>query len=85
MILTYFEAGRDKDIPSLGDFYSSREVFTKFDENPPFTGQSSDEAFIYEQAAFANISDYSYQTEDLWIDFGDAAIATFYLTYRGWS
>ena len=83
VIYAFFEAGKNKDLPSLGGFHS-RETFTKFDENPPFTRQNADEAFIHEQAAFANISDYEYQVQDLRIDLiGEIAIATFYLTYRG--
>ena len=84
VIVAFFEAGKNKDLAALADFHSSQESFTKFDENPPYTRQNSEEAFIYEQATFANISDYSYKIDDLRIDlFGDAAVATFYLTYKG--
>lgn len=84
VIVAFFEAGKNKDLSSLYDFHSSRESFTKFDENPPYIRQNSDEAFVHEQAAFANISDYSYVLDDLRIDlFGDAAVATFYLAYKG--
>ena len=84
VIHAYFEAGKNKDLASLADFHSSREVFSKFDENPPYTRQNSQEAFVYEQAAFANISDYTYQIDDLRVDLlGGVAIATFYLTYKG--
>ena len=84
MIYAFFEAGKNKDLSSLSDFHSSRETFTKFDENPPYTRQNSDEAFVYEQAAFANISDYSYEIESLRIDLeGTTAVATFYLKYKG--
>jgi ketosteroid isomerase-like protein len=84
VIYAFFEAGKNKDLAALAGFHSSPETFSKFDENPPFTRQSSQEAFVYEQAAFANISDYSYQIDDLRIDIlQGAAIATFYLTYRG--
>jgi ketosteroid isomerase-like protein len=83
-IVAFFEAGKNKDLSSLPDFHASRDTFTKFDENPPYTRQNTEEAFVYEQAAFANISDYTYKVEDLRIDLlGDAAIATFYLTYTG--
>jgi ketosteroid isomerase-like protein len=83
VIFAFFEAGRNKDLASLGTLHSS-ETFSKFDENPPFTRQNSDEAFVYEQAMFANISDYSYQIENLRVDFvGGIALATFYLTYQG--
>ncbi len=84
MVIGFFEAGKNKDLGALGGFHSSRDSFSKFDENPPYIRQNSEEAFVYEQAAFANISDYSYQIEDLRIDlFGDAAVSTFYLTYKG--
>ena len=84
VVRAFFEAGRNKDLSALADFHASRESFTKFDENPPYTRQNSDEAFVHEQAAFANISDYSYTIDDLKIDlFGDAAVATISLTYGG--
>jgi ketosteroid isomerase-like protein len=84
IVRAFFEAGRNKDLASLADFHASREYFTKFDENPPYTRQNSDDAFMHEQAAFANISDYSYSIDDLRVDlFQDVAVATFYLTYKG--
>ena len=84
LIRAYFDAGKNKDLTTLADFHGPRDQFTKFDENPPYTRQNSEEAFVYEQAAFANISDYEYVIEDLRIDlFGDVAIATFYLSYSG--
>ncbi len=84
VIFAFFEAGKNKDLPSLGGFHSTDGSFTKFDENPPFTRQGSDDAFMYEQAAFANISDYTYQIDDLRIDMFDrVAVATFYLSYKG--
>ena len=83
-INAFFEAGKNKDLPSLGGFHSAPGIFSKFDEAPPYTRQSSEEAFVYEQAAFASISDYTYQIDEMKIDVvGDAAIATFYLTYKG--
>jgi ketosteroid isomerase-like protein len=84
LVRAFFDAGRNKDLTALADFHGPRDQFTKFDENPPYTRQNSEEAFVYEQAAFANISDYSYSIDDLRIDlFGDVAIATFYLSYSG--
>lgn len=84
LIRAFFDAGKSKDLAALADFHASRDLFTKFDENPPFTRQNSDEAFVYEQAAFANISDFSYSIDDLRIDLLEgAAVATFYLTYSG--
>jgi ketosteroid isomerase-like protein len=84
LIRAFYDAGRSKELTDLAGFHGPRDQFTKFDENPPYTRQNSEEAFIYEQAAFANISDYNYSIEDLRIDlFGDVAIATFYLSYSG--
>lgn len=84
VIFAFFEAGKNKDLTTLPDFHASSDVFTKFDENPPYTRQNSQEAFVHEQAAFANISDYSYQIDDLRVDLlGGVAVATFYLTYKG--
>jgi ketosteroid isomerase-like protein len=84
VIRQFFEAGKNKDLTALASFHSSADSFTKFDENPPYTRQNSDEAFVYEQAAFANISDYNYQVDELRVDLlGDAAVATFYLSYGG--
>ncbi len=84
IITAFYDAGKTKDLTSLADFHSSREGFTKFDENPPYTRQNSDEAFVHEQAAFANISDFDYKIDELRIDLlQDSAVATFYLTYKG--
>jgi ketosteroid isomerase-like protein len=83
-IRAFFDAGKNKDLAALADFHASRDLFNKFDENPPYTRQNSDEAFVYEQAAFANISDYDYSIDELRVDlFGDFAIASFYLSYSG--
>jgi ketosteroid isomerase-like protein len=83
-IHAFFEAGKNKDLTTLMDFHAPGKLFSKFDENPPYTRQASEEAYVYEQAAFANISDYEYKVEDLRVDLvGDAAVATFYLTFKG--
>ena len=83
-IESFFEVGKNKELTSLMDFHSPASLFTKFDENPPYTRQNSEEAFIYEQAGFANISDYEYKIEEQKVDIvGDVAIATFYLTFTG--
>jgi len=83
LIRSFFEAGKEKDLTSLMGFHSP-SVFTKFGDTPPYTRQNSEEAFVHEQAEFANISDYQYRIEDLRIDLlGEAAVATFYLSYKG--
>jgi ketosteroid isomerase-like protein len=83
-IRAFFEAGKNKDLTTLAGFHASHDLFTKFDENPPYSRQNSEEAFMYEQAAFANITDYSYSIDELRLDLlGDVAIASFYLSYSG--
>jgi ketosteroid isomerase-like protein len=83
-INSYFEVGKSKDITTLSKFFAPPQFFSKFDESPPYTRQNSDEAFMYEQARFANISDYEYKIDELRIDVvGFMAIATFYLTFKG--
>ncbi|MDA4117279.1 MAG: nuclear transport factor 2 family protein [Thaumarchaeota archaeon] len=83
-INSYFEVGKSKEITTLSKFFATPQYFTKFDESPPYTRQDSDDAFMYEQARFANISDYEYKIDDLRIDvIGFIAIATFYLGYKG--
>jgi ketosteroid isomerase-like protein len=84
MITAYFEIGKSKDITSLSAFFAPAQYFSKFDESRPYTRQDSDDAFMYEQARFANISDYEYKIDDLRIDVvGFIAVATFYLDYKG--
>jgi ketosteroid isomerase-like protein len=82
-IYAFFEAGKNKDFSSLSLMYDDK-LYTKFDENPPYRRQDAKEAFVYDQAAFSNISDMSYKIEDLRIDLVEnVAIATFYLSYEG--
>ncbi len=84
VVYAVFEAGKNKDLTSLAGFHAPSNLFSKFDEIPPYTRQNAEEAFIYEQAAFANISDYEYKLDELKIDvIQDVAVATFYLTYKG--
>jgi ketosteroid isomerase-like protein len=84
LITAYYEVGKSKDITSLSRFFAPKQYFSKFDESRPYTRQTPEEAFMYEQARFANISDYEYKIEDLRIDVvGFMAVATFYLDYKG--
>jgi ketosteroid isomerase-like protein len=84
LISSYFDVGKSKDITSLSGFFAPSQYFSKFDESRPYTRQNSEDAFVYEQARFANISDYEYKVEDLRIDvIGFMAVATFYLEYKG--
>ena len=82
-IVGFYEAGKNKELSELAGFHL-RDCFSKFDDSPPYSRQNSETAFVHEQAAFANISDYSYSLDDLRIDvLGEVAVATFYLSYRG--
>lgn len=84
LITSYFDVGKTKDITTLSRFFAPSQYFSKFDESPPYTRQNSDDAFVYEQARFANISDYEYKIDDLRIDvIGFIAIASFYLDFKG--
>ncbi|MGA2666372.1 MAG: nuclear transport factor 2 family protein [Nitrososphaerales archaeon] len=87
LVRAFFEVGRTKDLAALMGLHAPQGVFSKFDENPPYTRQGSEEAFVYEQASFANVSDYEYKIEELRVDIlgggGDVAVATFYLTFTG--
>jgi ketosteroid isomerase-like protein len=83
-VTAYFEVGKSKDIASLSGFFAPPQYFSKFDESRPYTRQNSDDAFMYEQARFANISDDEYKIDELRIDvLGLMAVATFYLEYKG--
>lgn len=82
-IHAFFEAGKNKDFGSLLSMYDT-ELYTKFDENPPYRRQDAKDAFVYDQATFSNISDMVYKINELKIDVIDrVAIATFYLSYEG--
>jgi ketosteroid isomerase-like protein len=84
IVYAVFEAGKNKDFASLERLHLNSEEFSKFDEFPPFTRQDSKQALIYEEAAFANITDFQYELQEMKVDiFGQVAIATFYLDYRG--
>ena len=59
-IYAVFEAGKNKELSLLEELHSNSGKFTKFDDFPPYTRQELQQAIIYEQAAFANISDFQY-------------------------
>lgn len=83
-VYAVFEAGKNKELSLLEELHSNSGKFTKFDDFPPYTRQELQQAIIYEQAAFANISDFQYNIDQLRIDMlGEVAIATFYLDYKG--
>jgi ketosteroid isomerase-like protein len=84
LIYAYFEAGKNKDLGSIEGLHADERVFTKFDEFPPYERQNLKQAVLYEQAAFANMTDYQYKIEGLRIDiFYPCAVATFCLEYSG--
>ncbi|MEM0117706.1 MAG: nuclear transport factor 2 family protein [Conexivisphaerales archaeon] len=84
LVYAVFEAGKNKDLSSLSSFHLQSKIFSKFDEFPPYSRQDAEQALVYEQAAFVNLSDYQYNIEELRVDFVDnVAIATFYLNYSG--
>lgn len=79
-----FEAGKSKDFEVLEHVHLRDDRFSKFDEGPPFRLLTRAEAISAEQQAYAGISDYDYDIADLKVSlFGEVAIATFILNYRG--
>lgn len=79
-----FEAGKNKDFRLLARVHADEPRFSKFDDHPPYGRQNAREAYMYEEVAFASLSDYEYNLRDLRIDTFDwMAIATFILDYRG--
>ncbi|MDG6934588.1 MAG: nuclear transport factor 2 family protein [Nitrososphaerota archaeon] len=81
-IYAHFEAGKNKDLTALEGFHADETIFSKFDEFPPYSKQDLKQAILFEQAAFANMSDYQYKLHDLKVDFVyPVAVATFYLEY----
>jgi|BEDMetMinimDraft_2_1075160.scaffolds.fasta_scaffold00173_3 ketosteroid isomerase-like protein len=83
-VYAIFEAGKNKDLTSLSSYHLQDKSFSKFDEFPPYSRQDFEQAIVYEQAAFVNLSDYQYRIEDMKIDrIDDVAIVTFYLDYSG--
>ncbi len=83
-VLSAFEVGRSKDFGKLARLHADDVRFSKFSDTAPYSRQTAREASMYEEMAFANISDFKFSIENLKIDFfGDVAIATFIVEYRG--
>jgi len=83
-IFSAFEVGRGKDFGRLARLHADDVRFSKFSDTAPHGRQSAREATMYEEMAFANISDFKFSIEDLKIDFfEDIAIATFIVQYGG--
>ena len=60
------------------------ERYSKFDDWPPFKRQEAAEALENEFGAFKVLSSYSYELKDFEANvFGDMAIATFQMHYKG--
>ena len=60
------------------------EGFNKFDDWPPFRRQEGEETLRNEFGAFKVLSGYDYELKDLQVDvFGDVAVATFHIHYKG--
>jgi len=84
LIKDTFEAAKNKDFEVLERIHLRDDRFSKFDEGPPFRLLSRSEAISAEQQAYATISDYDYSIVGLKVSFfGEVAIATFILNYRG--
>ncbi len=84
VIYGVFEAGKNRNFGLLTKLYSVNDNFTKFDDTPPYSRQTVEEAIAQEEIAFASLSDFQYNIRDLRIDLiGLVAVATFYLDYGG--
>ena len=82
-ILKVFEAGRRGDAEGIKMLYSER--FTRYSELPPLHLQLRDEALKLKTSLYTELIDFKYQINDLNVVMlsGDAALATFTLSYEG--
>ncbi len=84
VIYGVLEAGKNRNFSLLSKLYAEDGRFSKFDDSPPYSRQTVEEAITQEEIAFASLSDYQYTIRELKIDLiGVVAIATFYLDYGG--
>ncbi len=84
VIYGVLEAGKNRNFSLLSKLYAGDDTFSKFDDTPPYSRQTVEEAIAQEEIAFASLSDYQYAIRELKIDLiGVVAIATFYLDYGG--
>ncbi len=83
-VYSAFEVGTRKDFGKLARLHADDVKFSKFSDTAPYGRQTAREASMYEEMAFANISDFQFSIEDLKIDFFEQiAIATFTVEYGG--
>lgn len=83
VIFNAFNVGKNKDISIIREIHMHNR-FSKFSDVPPYNLQTYDDACLYEELYFANISDYEFNIEDLRIDiFNDIALCTFIIVQRG--
>jgi ketosteroid isomerase-like protein len=82
VIIQRIDGIRRRDAEAIGRVVE-REVYTKFDDWPPFERQGP-EALDREAEALKVLRDYSYETGDWRIDIvDDVAVASFTIRYRG--
>lgn len=79
-----FSAGRMKDFETLRGLHHPDLSFTRFSDLPPFSRQGPEEALRLKESLFRDLIDFDYKIEDINVDlYGDVAVATFYIDYRG--
>jgi ketosteroid isomerase-like protein len=82
VLIQRIDAIKNRDAKVLESLID-KERYTKFDDWPPFSLQSS-EALENEAKAFKVLKEYTYETRSWKIDiYGDFAIATFIIRYQG--
>ncbi|MEM2111683.1 MAG: nuclear transport factor 2 family protein [Candidatus Bathyarchaeia archaeon] len=82
VLIQRIDAIKNRDAKVLESLID-KERYTKFDDWPPFSLQGS-EALENEARAFKVLKEYNYETKSWKIDiYGDSAIATFIIKYRG--
>jgi len=82
ILIRRIEGIRNRDSKAIKDLVD-QENYTKFDDWPPFDLQES-EALENEAKALKVLKEYDYETRGWKIQvFGDSAIATFIIKYRG--
>lgn len=79
-----FAAGQMKDFETLRALHHPDLSFTRFSDLPPFGRQGTEEAMRLKESLFRDLIDFAYKIEDVNIDlYGNVAVATFYIDYRG--
>ena len=84
VIISYFEAGRDKNVTKLREIQLDDESFGTFSDVPPFELQNFENSIIYQELRFASLSDYNYAMSNEKISvWRDVALVTFNLKQTG--